>query len=63
MTKGEEQVIRQVIAKLRPTHASAQIQQALTVDAKLYLETWVIPGLEWLLPEARDVKSAIAQTK
>jgi hypothetical protein len=63
MTKGEEMVIRNVIRRLRGERTSDVVKKAFTVDAALYLETWVIPGLEWLLPETRDVDAAIQQTK
>ncbi len=66
LNKTEEQVIRNVILRLRcgtgPTGrpvASRSVEAALTGPAKLYLETRVIRALERLLPEDRDPALAL----
>jgi hypothetical protein len=58
MTKGEQEVIRNVIEKLRGGRAAPKAREALTGPARLYLETWVIGSLQLLLPESRDVSLA-----
>lgn len=52
MTRREReiQVLRNVISRLRA--------HALTVTARLYLETYVIPPLELMLPETYNIKLA-----
>lgn len=69
LTKAEQQIIENVIARLRCTpihnwggipgntqHGEAdEVRAALTGPAKLYLDTWVIMVLELMLPgEFRD---------
>ena len=71
MTKTEQQVIENVIKRLRcETHKlpdgterqreSDEVRAALTGDAKLFLDTWVIGALELLLPgESRNPELAL----
>jgi hypothetical protein len=61
MTKTEELVIRNVIARLQCKPMSnghhretEDVREALIETAGLYLDTWVIAALERLLPESRD---------
>ncbi len=61
MTKTEELVLRNVIARLQckpmPNgrhRETEEVREALTETAGLYLDTWVIAALERLLPESRD---------
>ena len=64
MTAGEEEVIRNVIARLRCDPRSdghqrefEEVRAALKSRvARIYLETWIIGALECLLPEQRNVK-------
>lgn len=58
MTDTEQRVIRNVIRRLQGEHAAPEVTAALTGPAGLYLQTWVIPALEALLPERRDVRLA-----
>lgn len=66
MTKTEEQVIRNVIARLRcePRAGGHQresdvIREHLTdPSVRRYLDSWVTAALECLLPEMRDPKLA-----
>lgn len=51
MTKTEQEVIRGVVRKLRGEHAVDEVRDALTGVCGTYLESWVIPALELLLPE------------
>lgn len=74
MTKTEERVLRNVIRRLKcepiknwggvPGNTqqgeSDEVRNALRGDAAIYLDTWVIPALELLLPgDRRD--PALAQ--
>lgn len=67
MTKSEIEVLRNVIARLKcEPHANGEhreadcVRKALRGDAALalYLDSWVTPALEALLPESRNVKLA-----
>ena len=61
MTPSEIATIQNVIRRLRgDERASPGVRAALTTGpAKLYLQTWVIPALELLLPgEKRDPRLA-----
>jgi hypothetical protein len=62
MTKSEEKVLRNIVRRLKGEHAAEHVRAALTGPARIYLETWVIPALEHLLPEKRDVKLALDLT-
>lgn len=73
MSNSEKQVIRNVIKRLRcephdngfPREAD-RVREALTGDAKLYLETWVTGALVCLLddePDQRDVKLALSLSR
>lgn len=69
LSKTEERVLRNVILRLqcapvrhsdgsyRPGE-SEEVRAALTGDAKLFLDTWVIAPLAMLLPEQRDTELA-----
>lgn len=75
LTKLEEQAIRNVIDRLKqrncgcsfgPNSHETQAVKAINVlpqrveaVSRIYLDTWVIPGLELLLPEKRNVKLAV----
>ena len=71
MTKGEIETIRNIIARLKepnlgcsnsPIHnfiVEPANSAKLQVVSDLYLQTWIIPSLEMLLPEARDVDLAV----
>lgn len=57
LSKTEQQVIENLIKKLKcQPHPSGQpreadhVREALRGPAALYLDTWVIPALELLLP-------------
>jgi hypothetical protein len=63
VNSSEQQVIRNVIRRLRGEHSSEEVTEALTGPARLYLETWVIPALELLMPEHRDLKLALATSR
>lgn len=60
MNKTETQVVRNVIKRLRGERASGPVREALTGPARLYLETWVIPGLE---KRREDLKLALSLTR
>lgn len=54
ISNSEAQVIRNVISKLRGhERQSEEVRAALTGPARLYLQSWIIPALELLLPEER----------
>ncbi len=65
MTMTEQEVIRNVINRLRCNprdsgghRETKEVRNALRGDARLYLDTWVTGALECLLDECRDVKLA-----
>jgi hypothetical protein len=64
LTQTEAEIIRKVLKRLQPTEetASQNVVEALAGhnldSARLYLETWVIPCLQGLLPETRDIEHA-----
>jgi hypothetical protein len=53
LSKRDEAKLRSAIAHLRGENASEEVRAALLGPAKLYLQSWVIPKLEALLPENR----------
>ena len=58
MSATEAQTIRNVLRALRGERCSEDVKAALTAGpTKLYLETWVIPALELILPEGRSPTS------
>lgn len=67
LSKTEQQVIENVIKRLKcQPHPGGQsreadhVREALRGPAALYLETWVIPALELLLPgDKRSPQSAL----
>ena len=63
----EEQVIRNVINRLRCEDKSAVSGEVFSAmhnePLRIWLESWVIPGLELMLPEKRDLKTAIGLTE
>lgn len=79
MTAGEIEVLRNVIARLKKPDCGCSVgyihnEQAKAMDlvrselnaeivGRLYLNTWVIPALELLLPEKRNVKTAIVLSR
>lgn len=70
LTKQEQTVIRNLIRRLKApncgcSHITAQSDEiadlnarGLEVPSRIYLDSWVIPGLEMLLPESRNVDLA-----
>jgi hypothetical protein len=66
LTASEECVIKKIIARLecqpRPDGTageSDEVRAALkSFNAKIYLETWVIPPLRMMLREHRDIELA-----
>lgn len=71
MTKTEEQTLRNIVARLKqpnlgcsfPESQAAAVAQLNAADVqcvgRLYLETWMLPALELLLPgERRDPQLA-----
>lgn len=72
MTKTEIETMKNVIARLKAKNLgcsnvpyfNAFVEEAnadgLEVASRLYLDTWIIPSLEMLLPgEGRDPKLAV----
>lgn len=64
MTKTEIETLKNVIARLsaKDKRCSREVQEALSnPNLRIYLDSWVIPALELLLPgEKRDPKLAHA---
>lgn len=70
LTKQEQTVIRNLLRRLKAPNCgcshfgeaeatAAELNaRGLEVPSRIYLDTWVIPGLEMLLPESRNVDLA-----
>lgn len=72
MTHGEEQTIRNVIARLKAERLGAAdgvLDSIVPFDTpdgrtgRLYIDTWIIAPLQMLLPESRNVKTALAMSR
>lgn len=76
MTKTEQETLRNIVARLKekncgcatPLGREAAVREAneagYEVVMRLYLDTWVIPSLEYLLPgELHDPKLALRLSK
>jgi|GEM_PF-7131951 len=63
----EEQVVRNLIIRLRcedSSQVSREVFESMNSHhLRVWLNTWVIPGLELMLPEKRDLKTAIGLTE
>ena len=59
MTKGEAEVLRNVIARLEGNErASETVAQFFQGEGRPYARTWLIAPLRALLPESRDMRHA-----
>ena len=62
LTKTEQAVIRSAIKRLEGDSIDKDLRRVLVGHERgelgLYLSTWVIPQLKYLLPEHRDVDLA-----
>ena len=75
MTKRELETIRNIVARLKKPNCGCSNSpgfaplvtdanaHGLEVASRLYLDTWVIPSLEMLLPESRDPALAVRMSR
>jgi hypothetical protein len=57
MTKAERKALKEILRAVRADTASPEVKEALQKTARLYVETWIIPGLEMLLAEPSDTRT------
>lgn len=75
MTKQEIEVLQNIIARLKKPNCGCSNSPGfdslvadanaygLEVASRLYLDTWVVPSLEMLLPESRDPALAVRMSR
>lgn len=63
MTKGEEETIRNIIARLKSPNAGCASDTPGENVSRVYIDTWLIGPLECLLPETRDVALAARMSR